>query len=107
MNKIEQSLSKYKHGSNIHKRRKQQKHKLHKLALNLSRRLDLRSSNKHFTLQNLFIYYTWKNIRKQCMSNKLEIIAPTWNYEFELPDGFYSVSNIQVYIEYIIKNTKH
>ena len=40
------------------------------------------------------------------MSNKLEIISPTWNYEFELPDGFYSVSNIQVYIEYI-KNPKH
>ena len=27
--------------------------------------LGLRSSNKHVALQNLSIYYTWKNIRKQ------------------------------------------
>ena len=31
-----------------------------KLVLNLSQRLDLRSSNKHAALQNLSIYYTWK-----------------------------------------------
>ena len=28
---------------------------------------------------------------------------PTWNDESELPDGFYSVSDIQDYINYIIK----
>ena len=27
--------------------------------------------------------------------------------DFELPDSCYSVSNIQDYIEYIIKNTKN
>ena len=26
-------------------------------------------------------------------------MAPTWNDEFELTDGFYSVSDIQDYIE--------
>ena len=41
------------------------------------------------------------------MNNKLKIIAPTSNDEFELPDGSYSVSDIQNYIEYIIKNMKH
>ena len=30
-------------------------------------------------------------------------MAPTWNDEFELPDGSYSVSDIQDYIEYNIK----
>ena len=50
-----------------------------------------------------YIYYTWKNIRKQYKNNKLKIIAPTWNDEFELPDSSYSVSDIRVYIEYIIK----
>ena len=47
----------------------------------------------------------WKNIAKQYKSNKLKIIAPTWNdeFEFELPDASYSVSDIQDYIEYIIK----
>ena len=53
--------------------------------------------------QNLFIYYTLKNIRKQYKINKLKIIALTWNDEFKLPDGFYSVLDIQDYIEYIIK----
>ena len=75
----------------------------HKLPLNMSKRLDLRSSNKHVAFQNLSIYYTWKNIKKQYKNNKLKIIAPTWNDEFELPDGSYSVSNIQDYIEYIFK----
>ena len=75
----------------------------HKFVLNLSQRLDLKSLNKHDALQNLSIYYAWKNIRKQYKNNKLKLIAPTWNDEFELPDGFYSVSDIQGYIEYIIK----
>ena len=78
----------------------------HKFILNLSQRLDLRSSDKHVPLQNLSIYYTWKNIRKQYKNNKLKIIAPTWNDEFQLPDGSYSVSHIQDYIEYIIKKRR-
>ena len=47
-----------------------------------------------------------KNIRKQYKNNKLKIIAPTWNDEFELLDGSYSLSDIQDYIEYIIKKHK-
>ena len=31
-------------------------------------------------------------------------MAPAWNAEFELPDGSFSVSDIQGYIEYFIKN---
>ena len=58
----------------------------HKLVFNLSQRLDLRSSDKHVDFQNLSIYYTWKNIRKQYKNNKLKIVASTWNDEFELPD---------------------
>ena len=44
-----------------------------------------------------------KKIRKQYKNNKLKIIAPKQNDEFELPDGSYSLSDIQDYIEYIIK----
>ena len=43
--------------------------KPHKSVLNLSQRLDLRSSDKHVALQNVSIYYTWKNIRKQYKNN--------------------------------------
>ena len=74
-----------------------------KFALSLSQRLDLRSLNKHVSLQNLFIYYTWKIIKQLYKNNKLKIIAPSWNDEFELPDGSYSVSDIQNHIEYIIR----
>ena len=77
----------------------------HKFVLNLSQRLDLRSSNIHFALRNLSIYYTWKNIRKPYKNNELKIIVPMWNYKFELPDGLHSVSDIQDYIEYFIKQT--
>ena len=76
---------------------------LHKFVLNLSRRLDLRGSNKHVAFQNLSIYYTWKNIRKQYKNNSLKIIAPTWNDEFYLPDSSYSVSDIQDYVAYIAR----
>ena len=44
-----------------------------------------------------------ENIKKQYKNNKLKIIGPTWNDEFELRDGSYSVSEIQDYIEFIIK----
>ena len=43
-------------------------------------------------------------MRKQYKNNKLKIIAPAWNNEFELPDSFYSVSHIQDYNEFVIKN---
>ena len=75
----------------------------HKFIVNLSQRLDLKNSDKHDALQNLSIYYTWKNKRKKYKNNKLKIIAPTWNDKFELPDGCYSVSDIQDYNEFIIK----
>ena len=29
--------------------------------------------------------------------------APTWNEEFELPDGSHSVSDISDYLKYILK----
>ena len=35
--------------------------------------------------------------------NKFKISASTWNDEFNLPDGSYSVSDIQDYFKYIIK----
>ena len=73
------------------------------LALKLSNKLDLRIGEKVITLSNLSIYYSWRNIKSSCNNNKFKVSAPTWNDEFELPDGLYSVSNIQDYFEYISK----
>ena len=54
---------------------------------NLIYKLDLKDRNKNMALANLSIYYTW-------------------NETFHLPDGSYNISEMQDYIEYIIKNTK-
>ena len=43
--------------------------------------------------------------KKLYKNNKFKISAPTWNDKFQLPDGSYSVSDIQDYFEYIIKKT--
>ena len=75
----------------------------HRLLLNLTDKIDLRRKDKYIALSNLSIYYTWKNIKKSYKNNKFKISAPTWNEEFELPDGSYSVSDIQDYFEYIFK----
>ena len=36
-------------------------------------------------------------------NNIIKLEATTWNDNFELPDGSYSISNIQDYFKYIIK----
>ena len=101
-------MLKYKHGNNIYEYGKQQKNESQKFVFSWSQRLDLRSSDKLVVLKNLSIYYIWKNIRKQYKNNKLKIIAPTWNDEFELSDGSYSVSGIQDCIQDLsLKSIKH
>ena len=75
----------------------------HVLVLNLTDKVDLRRGQKTVALSNLSIYYTWKNIKNSYNNNKFKISAPTWSEEFELPDGSYSISDIQDYFEYILK----
>ena len=77
--------------------------KPHVLVLKLTNKLDLRIGKKVIALSNLSIYYTWKNIKSSYNNNKFKISVPTWNDKFELPDGSYSVSDIQDYFEYILK----
>ena len=66
-------------------------------------KLDLRNPNENMALANLSISYTWKNVKSIYKNNKFKISAPKWNETFDLPDGSYSISEIQDYIEYIIK----
>ena len=73
------------------------------LVLKLTDKLDLRRGRKTVALSNLTIYYTWKNIKSSYNNNKFKISAPTWTEEFKLPDGSYSVSDIQDYFEDILK----
>ena len=75
----------------------------HVLLLKLADKSDLRRGPKSVALSNLSICYKWKNIKSSYKNNKFKISAPTWSDEFELPDGSYSVSDIQDYFEYILK----
>ena len=66
-------------------------------------KLNLENPNKNIALANLSICYTWKNIKSEYNNNKFKISAPTWNDKSNLPNGSYSVSDIQYYFGYIIK----
>ena len=71
----------------------------HRFKLDLTDKLNL----KNMASANLSVYYTWKNIKSEYNNNKFKISAPTWNHTFDLPDGSYSIVDIQDYFEFIIK----
>ena len=75
----------------------------HRFKLDLTDKLNLKDPKKNMALANLSIYYTWKNIKSEYNNNKFKISAPTWNDTFDLPDGYYSIADIQDYFEFIIK----
>ena len=60
------------------------------LILKVAEKLDLRRDEKSIALSN-FQYLLHMQKHKKLLSsynnNKFEISAPTWNDEFELPDG--------------------
>ena len=78
----------------------------HRFKLDLTDKLNLKDPKKNMALANLSIYYTWKNIKSEYNNNKFKISAPTWNDTFDLPNGSYSISDIQDYFEFIIKKHK-
>ena len=69
-----------------------------KFIYHFTDKLNLKNPNKNITLANLSIYYTLKNIKSE-YKNKFKISAPTWNDQFSLSDGSYSISDIQDYFE--------
>ena len=84
--------------------------KRHLLILNFTDKLDSRRSENSIALSNLSIYYTknikknhQKNIKSSYNNNKFEISVPTQNDKTELPDGSFSVLDIQDQFEYIFK----
>ena len=77
--------------------------KPHKFKLDLTDKPNLKNPNNNMALANLSIYYTWKNIKSEYNNNKFKTSAPTWNETFDLPDGSYSIADIQDYFEFIIK----
>ena len=77
----------------------------HRFKLDLPGKLNLKNPKKNMALVNLSIYYTWENIKSEYNNNKFKISAPTWDETFDLPDGSYSIADIQDNFEFIIKKT--
>ena len=76
----------------------------HRFKLDLTDKLKLKNPNKNTALANLSIYYIWKNMKSTYSNNKFKMSAPTWNDTFHLPNGSYSIADIQDYFEFIITN---
>ena len=53
------------------------------------------------------IYKTWKNIKKSYKIIQFKISETKWNEKFKLPDGSYSVLDIQYYFKHIIKKMRN
>ena len=100
LSKLPISLAQLKAGNNSGKLKNE---KCNYCIYQFTDKLNLKDPNKYMALANLSIYYTRKNIKSEYDNNKFKISAPTWNEEFNLPDGFYPVSDIQDYFEYVIK----
>ena len=73
-----------------------------RFRLYFTNKLDLRG-NKAVSLSNFSMYYTSKNIKDEYKNNKFKITVPTWNETFDLPDGSYTIEDIQNYFLWIIK----
>ena len=79
----------------------------HRFFLNLSQRLDLRSSDKHVALLNLSIYYTWKDIRKQHKNSKLKIILQHGIMSLNCQMVLNLFQIFKIILNLLLKNTKH
>ena len=77
--------------------------KPHRFRPDVAGRISLKLPKKNMALVNLSVYCTWKNIKSEYNNNKFKISAPTWNDTFDLPDGSYSIADVQDYFEFIIK----
>ena len=75
----------------------------HRLLLNLTDKIDLRRKDKYIALSNLSIYHVCKNLKKSYKNNRFKISAQRCNEEFELRDKSYSISDIQGYLQYVLK----
>ena len=76
----------YKDKKNIYEFSEQQSFWCNKLRFNRKDKIDIAKGGNQMALSNLYIYDTWKNIRKSFRKNKYKIWGATWDKNFELPE---------------------
>ena len=69
-------------------------------------KLNLKNPNKNIALANLSTYNTLKNIESECNNNKFKVSAPTWNDEFNSPNGFILFLIFKIILNTSFKNMK-
>ena len=74
----------------------------HRFRLSFTDKLDLRG-NTTIALANLSIHHTWQIVKCEYKNNKFKITVTSLDETFDLPDGCYSIADIQDYFELIIK----
>ena len=77
-----------------------------RFRLLLADKLNIKNPNKNIALGNLSILLHMEKHKSAYSNNKCKISALTWNDTFDLPDGSYSIADIQDYFEFISKYMK-
>ena len=69
-------------------------------------KINLKIPNKNIALVNVNIYYTWKSIESAYNNNTIEISAPIWNDEFDLPDDHTLFQTFKIILNILLKNMR-
>ena len=58
-------------------------------------------------LSNLTLYYTWRNIKASYNNNTFSYTRYSEVFTFQIPDGSYSIRDINNYIHFVMRNNNH
>lgn len=64
-------------------------------------------SNKSSALTYLGIYYSWRNITQKLGNNSFKYQLNGSTYDVIIPDGFYSIYDINAFLEYTMSQNGH
>ena len=77
----------------------------HRLLINLS--TPLRLDNHLISLASCSLFYNWKNFTKAYGNTDFYYVYKNVTYQGTIPDGSYSVADINNFIHHIMTNNKH
>ena len=63
----------------------------------------MKKNDEYVAFSNISICYAWKNMKKSYKKDKFKISVQSWNHNFDLSGGSYSVLHAQDYSQHFIK----
>ena len=80
---------------------------LNKFIYQFPDKLNLKTpNNNNIGLDNLSLYYAWKNIKSKYSNNKFKVSAPTWDDIFDLLMVLIQFPTFKIILSLSSKNTK-